>query len=335
MEAYEEVRDLGKGNFGITKLMRHIATGEMVAIKLVERGAKIDKNIEREILNLSQLRHPNIIGFKEVFLTPQSLAIAMEFASGGELFERIVRKIRFTENEARYFFQQLVAGVDYLHSQGVAHRDLKLENLLLNGSDVPLLKICDFGYSKSDNTLTKQSDTTVGTLAYIAPEVLAKKTYDGCQADVWSCGVVLYVMLVGSYPFEDQKDPKNLTKAIKKIMHVNYEFPQGLKLSSECLDLISRIFVANPQQRINVKIIKKHPWYVRNLPLELQTGYKDMQMYPKASQDREQILEILGQARDLPGATDKQPPDSTGNSQNGKESSVGTSSSRPSWKQVS
>eukprot|EP01026_Neomeris_dumetosa_P036252 TRINITY_DN2921_c0_g1_i5.p1 TRINITY_DN2921_c0_g1~~TRINITY_DN2921_c0_g1_i5.p1 ORF type:complete len:336 (-),score=17.92 TRINITY_DN2921_c0_g1_i5:70-951(-) len=287
IEECEEIKELGKGNFGVTKLLRHKRTHELVAVKFVPRGSRIDKNIERELLNLNKLRHPNIIGFREVFLTDESLAIAMEYAAGGELFERIVRKIRFSEDEARYFFQQLIAGVDYLHQSGVAHRDLKLENLLLNGNDVPLLKICDFGYSKSDDTLTKQSDTTVGTLAYIAPEVLAKKTYDGTLADVWSAGVVLYVMLVGAYPFEDQRDPKNLTKTIQRIMHVKYEFPQGLRLSSECLDLLSHIFVANPQQRFSIEQVKKHAWYLRNLPLELQTGYKDMKLFPQTMQSRE------------------------------------------------
>jgi serine/threonine-protein kinase SRK2 len=119
--------------------------------------------------------------------------------------------------QARYFFQQLISGVSYCHSMQVCHRDLKLENTLLDGSDAPRLKICDFGYSKS-SVLHSQPKSTVGTPAYIAPEVLLKKEYDGKIADVWSCGVTLYVMVVGAYPFEDPEEPKNFRKTIHVIL---------------------------------------------------------------------------------------------------------------------
>jgi serine/threonine-protein kinase SRK2 len=167
----------------------------------------------REIVNHRSLRHPNIIRFKEVVLTPTHLAIVMEYAAGGELFERICEAGRFHEDEARYFFQQLVCGVSFCHAMNICHRDLKLENTLLDGSPAPRLKICDFGYSKS-SVLHSRPKSTVGTPAYIAPEVLSRREYDGKHADVWSCGVTLYVMLVGAYPFEDPKDPKNFRKTI-------------------------------------------------------------------------------------------------------------------------
>jgi serine/threonine-protein kinase SRK2 len=137
----------------------------------------------------------------------------MEYAAGGELFERICEAGRFHEDEARYFFQQLVCGVSFCHAMNICHRDLKLENTLLDGSPAPRLKICDFGYSKS-SVLHSRPKSTVGTPAYIAPEVLSRREYDGKHADVWSCGVTLYVMLVGAYPFEDPKDPKNFRKTI-------------------------------------------------------------------------------------------------------------------------
>ena len=174
---------------------------------------QIDENVFREIVNHRSLRHPNIIRFKEVVLTPTHLAIVMEYAAGGELFERICEAGRFHEDEARYFFQQLVCGVSYCHAMQICHRDLKLENTLLDGSPAPRLKICDFGYSKS-SVLHSRPKSTVGTPAYIAPEVLSRREYDGKHADVWSCGVTLYVMLVGAYPFEDPKDPKNFRKTI-------------------------------------------------------------------------------------------------------------------------
>ncbi|GMP38178.1 hypothetical protein CsSME_00009524 [Camellia sinensis var. sinensis] len=177
-DRYELVRDIGSGNFGVARLMRDKQTGELVAVKYIERGDKIDENVQREIINHRTLRHPNIVRFKEVILTPTHVAIVMEYASGGELFERICNAGRFSEDEARFFFQQLISGVSYCHAMQVCHRDLKLENTLLDGSPAPRLKICDFGYSKS-SVLHSQPKSTVGTPAYIAPEVLLKKEYDG------------------------------------------------------------------------------------------------------------------------------------------------------------
>ncbi|KAL6007674.1 hypothetical protein ACLOJK_033175 [Asimina triloba] len=178
MEKYELVRDIGSGNFGVARLMRNKETKELVAMKYIERGHKIDENVAREIINHRSLRHPNIIRFKEVILTPTHLAIVMEYAAGGELFERICNAGRFSEDEARYFFQQLISGVSYCHSMQICHRDLKLENTLLDGSPAPRLKICDFGYSKS-SLLHSRPKSTVGTPAYIAPEVLSRREYDG------------------------------------------------------------------------------------------------------------------------------------------------------------
>ncbi|KAH9711730.1 protein kinase domain-containing protein [Citrus sinensis] len=213
-DRYDFVRDIGSGNFGVARLMRDKVTKELVAVKYIERGDKIDENVQREIINHRSLRHPNIVRFKEVILTPTHLAIVMEYASGGELFERICNAGRFSEDEARFFFQQLISGVSYCHAMQVCHRDLKLENTLLDGSPAPRLKICDFGYSKS-SVLHSQPKSTVGTPAYIAPEVLLRHEYDGKIADVWSCGVTLYVMLVGGYPFEDPDEPKDFRKTIQ------------------------------------------------------------------------------------------------------------------------
>ncbi|GMY04957.1 serin/threonine protein kinase [Fagus crenata] len=268
MEKYELVKDIGSGNFGVARLMRNKETKELVAMKYIERGRKIDENVAREIINHRSLRHPNIIRFKEVVLTPTHLAIVMEYAAGGELFERICAAGRFSEDEARYFFQQLISGVSYCHSMQICHRDLKLENTLLDGSPAPRLKICDFGYSKS-SLLHSRPKSTVGTPAYIAPEVLSRREYDGKLADVWSCGVTLYVMLVGAYPFEDPEDPKNFRKTINRIMAVQYKIPDYVHISQECKHLLSRIFVANPSKRITIKEIKNHPWFLKNLPREL------------------------------------------------------------------
>ncbi|XP_028762725.1 serine/threonine-protein kinase SAPK3-like [Neltuma alba] len=305
-ERYEPLKELGSGNFGVARLVRDKITKELVAVKYIERGKKIDEKVQREIINHRSLRHPNIIKFREVLLTPTHLAIVMEYAAGGELFERICSAGRFSEDEARFFFQQLISGVSYCHSMQICHRDLKLENTLLDGSPTPRLKICDFGYSKSA-ILHSQPKSTVGTPAYIAPEVLSRKEYDGKIADVWSCGVTLYVMLVGGYPFEDPEDPRNFRKTIGRIMSVQYSIPDYVRVSADCRHLLSRIFVADPAKRITIPEIKQHPWFLKNLPKEMNETEKKVNEEAEKdhpSQSVEEILRIVQEAR-IPGKESK------------------------------
>ncbi|KAG5391817.1 hypothetical protein IGI04_021780 [Brassica rapa subsp. trilocularis] len=187
--------------------------------------------------------------------------------------------------------------------QQICHRDLKLENTLLDGSPAPRLKICDFGYSKS-SLLHSRPKSTVGTPAYIAPEVLSRREYDGKMADVWSCGVTLYVMLVGAYPFEDQEDPKNFRKTIQKIMAVQYKIPDYVHISQDCKHLLSRIFVANSVKRITIAEIKKHPWFTKNLPRELtetaQAAYFKKENPTFSAQTAEEIMKIVDDAKTPP-----------------------------------
>ncbi|WJX55115.1 non-specific serine/threonine protein kinase [Trifolium repens] len=209
-QRYEIVNQkLGSGNYGVTKLAKNTKTGELVAIKYIPRGHKIDENVEREIVNHRSLSHPHIIKFKEVFVTPTHLAIVLEYASGGELFTRLCTAGRFSEIEARYFFQQVISGVYYLHSM-VYICTLRIIQLLDSKFVTlvsPSLLYCTLAQPKS----------MVGTLIYNAPGVLARREYDEKIADVWSCGVILYVMLVGRYPFDidDRNDPKYSTKVMK------------------------------------------------------------------------------------------------------------------------
>ncbi|KAG2716686.1 hypothetical protein I3843_03G141000 [Carya illinoinensis] len=300
MERYEILKEIGSGNFGVAKLVRDKWSRELYAVKYIERGQKIDEHVQREIVNHRSLKHPNIIRFKEVQITPTHLAIVMEYAAGGELFDRICNAGRFSEDEARYFFQQLISGVSYCHSMEICHRDLKLENTLLDDSSAPRLKICDFGYSKS-SVLHSQPKSTVGTPAYIAPEVLSKKEYDGKIADVWSCGVTLYVMLVGSYPFEDPEDPSNFRKTLQRILSVHYSIPEYIRISTECRHLLSRIFVANPEKRITIPEIKKHPWFLKDLAVEFmeenESGLHCNNGESESSQSIEEILSIIQEAR--------------------------------------
>ncbi|CAI0413111.1 unnamed protein product [Linum tenue] len=277
-ERYEPIKELGSGNFGVARLVKDRKTKELLAVKYIERG-------------------------KTVWLTPTHLAIVMEYAAGGELFAKICSAGRFSEDEARFFFQQLISGVSYCHSMEICHRDLKLENTLLDGSPSPRLKICDFGYSKS-GLLHSQPKSTVGTPAYIAPEVLSRKEYDGKIADVWSCGVTLYVMLVGGYPFEDPDDPRNFRKTIGRIMSVQYSIPDYVRVSADCKHLLSRIFVANPAKRITIPEIKQLPWFLKNLPKELveieKTNFSEAGGCEQPAQSVEEIMRIIEEAK-VPG----------------------------------
>ncbi|KAF3648426.1 Serine/threonine-protein kinase SRK2I [Capsicum annuum] len=307
-DRYDFVKDIGSGNFGVARLMTDKQTKELVAVKYIERGDKIDENVQREIINHRSLRHPNIIRFKEVILTPTHLAIVMEYASGGELFERISNAGRFSEDEfikcgdLGYLFSLFVF---YFFLKQVCHRDLKLENTLLDGSPAPRLKICDFGYSKSA-LLHSQPKSTVGTPAYIAPEVLLRQEYDGkvCIvegtfvagfkiADVWSCGVTLYVMLVGAYPFEDPDEPKDFRKTINRILSVQYSMPENIQISEECRHLISRIFVGDPAQRITMPEIRNHVWFLKNLPADLMDDKMISDQFEEPDQPMQSIDTIM------------------------------------------
>ncbi|KAG9155238.1 hypothetical protein Leryth_023266 [Lithospermum erythrorhizon] len=298
-DRYELVKDIGSGNFGVARLMRDRQTNELVAVKYIERGDKIDENVQREIINHRSLRH--LMWVKEILLSmicAHTHCVVMEYASGGELFERICNAGRFSEDEARFFFQQLISGVSYCHAMQVCHRDLKLENTLLDGSPAPRLKICDFGYSKS-SVLHSQPKSTVGTPAYIAPEVLLKKEYDGKIADVWSCGVTLYVMLVGAYPFEDPEEPKNFRKTIHRILNVQYSIPDYVHISPECRHLISRIFVADPAKRITIPEIRNHEWFQKNLPADLvdeNTRKNQFDVPEQPPQSIDEIMQIITEA---------------------------------------
>jgi len=183
--------------------------------------------------------------------------------AGGELFTRIAAAPaqRFGEAQARFFFAQIVAGVSYVHSQAMAHRDLKLENaLLMDDGPRPRLAICDFGYTKSTALHSAFHTGNVGTPSYLAPELLTLsqgQTYDGRAVDVWAAGVVLYVMLVGGYPFGDLGNGREL---VRRIASAAYSLP--VPLSASCADLLAKIFVVDPKKRISVADILAHAWLV-------------------------------------------------------------------------
>jgi serine/threonine-protein kinase SRK2 len=227
-----------------------------------------------------KLRHPHVISLREVFLTQQHLVLVMEFAPGGDLFTYVRSRGGLPEAEARWFFQQIVIAIDYCHRLGVCSRDIKLENTLLDATpgpnSRPLVKLCDFGFSK-DSNYHSAPGSRVGTPAYLAPEVIvaAEGTrYDGAAADLWSLGVLLYVMVCGAYPFRRRDDdsmrpPQRMDVLLRRIQAVDYDFPPDRVVSDGCKDLVKRLLVRDPAQRATLAEVMRHPWFQEGLSPEV------------------------------------------------------------------
>ncbi|KAF5944819.1 hypothetical protein HYC85_018896 [Camellia sinensis] len=261
---YELGRTLGEGAFAKVKFGRNVETDENVAIKILNKE-KILKHdmigqIKREILTMKLIRHPNVIRMYEVMASKTKIFIVLEFVTGGELFDKISGKGRLKEDEARKYFQQLINAVDYCHSRGVFHRDLKPENLLLDANGI--LKVSDFGLSALPQQIREDGllHTTCGTPNYVAPEVIKNKGYDGAKADLWSCGVILFVLLAGFLPFEES----NLMELYKKIFKAEFLCPPWF--SSGSRKLIKRILDPNTETRITIAEIIENEWF--------QKGYR-------------------------------------------------------------
>ncbi|XP_062148070.1 CBL-interacting serine/threonine-protein kinase 24-like isoform X2 [Alnus glutinosa] len=254
---YELGRTIGEGTFAKVKFARNTETGESVAVKVMAKSTilkhKMVDQIKREISIMKIVRHPNIVRLLEVLASQTKIYIILEFVTGGELFDKIVHQGKLPENECRRYFQQLIDAVEHCHNKGVYHRDLKPENLLLNAYGN--LKVLDFGLSALPQKGGDLLHTTCGTPNYVAPEVLGNQGYDGAAADVWSSGVILYVLMAGYLPF----DEFNLPTLYKKINAAEFSCP--LWFSPELKLLIHKILDPNPKTRIRIEGIKKDPWF--------------------------------------------------------------------------
>ncbi|KAI5648216.1 hypothetical protein M9H77_34221 [Catharanthus roseus] len=300
LKNYRLGKTLGHGSFGKVKIAEHVLTGYKVAIKILNRrkmkNPDMEEKVRREIKICRLFVHPHIIRLYEVIETPIDIYVVMEYVKSGELFDYIVEKGRLQEDEARHFFQQIISGVEYCHRNMVVHRDLKPENLLLDSRGN--VKIADFGLSNimRDGHFLK---TSCGSPNYAAPEVVSGKLYAGPEVDVWSCGVILYALLCGTLPFDDE----NIPNLFKKIKGGIYTLPSHL--SPGARDLIPRMLVVNPMKRITIPEIRQHQWFKVHLPRYLAVPPPDaMQHLKKLDEDiiqqvlrmgfdRTQLLESL------------------------------------------
>ncbi|KAL6474614.1 hypothetical protein MHYP_G00181750 [Metynnis hypsauchen] len=251
---YELLETLGRGTYGKVKKAIERHSGREVAIKSIRKEKIKDEqdmvHIRREIEIMSSLRHPHIISIYEVFENKDKIVIVMEYASKGELYDYISERRRLTERETRHFFRQIVSAVHYCHKNGVVHRDLKLENVLLDENCN--IKIADFGLSNLYHK-DKLLQTFCGSPLYASPEIVNGRPYRGPEVDSWALGVLLYTLVYGTMPF-DGGDHKNL---IRQISNGEYREPTQ---SSDARGLIRWMLMVNPDRRATVEDIANHWW---------------------------------------------------------------------------
>ncbi|XP_024368270.1 CBL-interacting protein kinase 23 isoform X2 [Physcomitrium patens] len=256
---YDLGKTLGEGTFAKVKVAKHLDTGALVAIKILDKEKilkhRMVEQIKREISTMKLVKHPYVVQLLEVMASRTKIYIVLEYVTGGELFNKIAKQGRLSETEARKYFHQLIDAVDYCHSRQVFHRDLKPENLLLDAEGN--LKISDFGLSALPQQFREDGllHTTCGTPNYVAPEVIMDKGYSGATADMWSCGVILYVLMAGYLPFEEP----TILALYKKIYRAQFSWPSWF--SSGARKLISRILDPNPRTRITAAQIHENDWF--------------------------------------------------------------------------
>ena len=254
---YKVTRKLGEGMFSTVKLATHSLTGEKVAIKILEktRISKVEdkERINREMEIMKKLHHFNIVKLYQIVENKLTIYLIHEYVEGKEFMEYLTKKGKLKENEACKFYHQIISGLEYLHQCGIAHRDFKPENILIN-NDNTILKIIDFGLSNTykNNQLLK---TACGSPCYAPPEMIQEQSYNGALSDIWSSGIILYLMLCGNLPFYHEENEI----MYQKILSGKFELPKFL--SDNAKDILKKILEVDPKKRMNFEEIKAHPWF--------------------------------------------------------------------------
>lgn len=251
---------LGKGAFAVAKEVVHKNTGQSYAVKIISKSklsVEDQKRLKIETNILKCVRHPNIIALKAVCETEKELFLVMELAKGGELFDHIVAQGgAYPEEKAQKIIKQLFQAIDYLHDLNIVHRDIKPENILLKSKDTLDVKIADFGLAKMfDETVMLQ--TACGSPEYVAPEILMEEKY-GKPVDIWSIGVIAYIVLSGYPPFYNP----NMGLLFKQILTADYTFEMDCwqSVSQRAMDFVSKLLVVDPEKRLTAKQALQHPW---------------------------------------------------------------------------
>ncbi|XP_039221256.1 calcium/calmodulin-dependent protein kinase type IV isoform X4 [Crotalus tigris] len=275
---YDLESELGRGATSIVYRCRQKGTQKPFAVKILKKT--VDKKIVRtEIGVLLRLSHPNIIKLKEIYETPTEISLVLELVTGGELFDRIVEKGYYSERDAADAVKQILEAVAYLHANGIVHRDLKPENLLYAtpAPDAPL-KIADFGLSKivADHVTMK---TVCGTPGYCAPEILRGCAY-GSEVDMWSIGIITYILLCGFEPFYDERGDQYM---FKRILNCEYDFvsPWWDDVSLNAKDLVRKLIVLDPKKRLTTFQALQHPWVTGKAAnfIHMDTAQKKLQEF--------------------------------------------------------
>ncbi|KAI9538615.1 Serine/threonine-protein kinase sik2 [Dissostichus eleginoides] len=265
---YDIERTLGKGNFAVVKLARHRITKTEVAIKIIDKTQLDAVNLEkiyREVQIMKMLDHPHIIKLYQVMETKNMLYLVTEYAKNGEIFDYLAKHGRLSELEARRKFWQILSAVEYCHNRNIVHRDLKAENLLLDGH--MNIKIADFGFGNFFQP-GEPLATWCGSPPYAAPEVFEGQQYEGPQLDIWSMGVVLYVLVCGALPF----DGPTLPVLRQRVLEGRFRIPYFM--TEDCEHLIRRMLVLDPSKRLSVAQIKEHKWMALYAPVQRPVLYQ-------------------------------------------------------------
>ncbi|XP_060229712.1 serine/threonine-protein kinase SIK2 isoform X2 [Meriones unguiculatus] len=285
---YDIEGTLGKGNFAVVKLGRHRITKTEVAIKIIDKSQLDAVNLEkiyREVQIMKMLDHPHIIKLYQVMETKSMLYLVTEYAKNGEIFDYLANHGRLNESEARRKFWQILSAVDYCHGRKIVHRDLKAENLLLDNN--MNIKIADFGFGnffKAGELLA----TWCGSPPYAAPEVFEGQQYEGPQLDIWSMGVVLYVLVCGALPF----DGPTLPILRQRVLEGRFRIPYFM--SEDCEHLIRRMLVLDPSKRLSIAQIKEHKWMLIEVPIQRPILYpQEQENEPSIGEFNEQVLRLM------------------------------------------
>ncbi|KAM9913977.1 hypothetical protein OXX69_001069 [Metschnikowia pulcherrima] len=280
-------RTLGRGSTGRVRLAKNVHTGKLAAVKIVPKSnfkklenpkyknhdaTRLPYGIEREIIIMKLISHPNIMGLYDVWENKNDLYLILEYIEGGELFDYLIKRGKLSEYEAISYFKQIIRGIGYLHEFNICHRDLKPENLLLDFNKN--IKIADFGMAALEID-KKLLETSCGSPHYASPEIVAGKNYHGAPSDIWSCGIILFALLTGHLPFDDE----NIRKLLMKVQNGKFIMPKDI--SSEAKDLISRMLQVNPRDRISIEHILAHP-LMKKYPDPPAAGVDDRLLSPSS-----------------------------------------------------